>query len=215
MPASKKSYAISCSSDFRDRVQALAEQRGVNVGDLARSVMLVVPPEEVAAMADPGEPAPDDRETITLKSGPGAGKPWRRKPRLQVRLPPGHSVPELRKALNLALAMAAGDRKLRVELNGQGDMEAKLRDKEQEVNRLRAMIGALSFKPLSSGVKTRGDALYVLGFPQNAKLGPDLVKSRFRMLASIHHPDSAYGDTRRMSQLNQAMAKLRALGLYR
>ena len=51
-----------------------------------------------------------------------------------------------------------------------------------------------------------------MGFPQNAKLGPDLVKSRFRMLASIHHPDSAYGDTRRMSQLNQAMAKLRSLG---
>jgi len=215
MPATKKSYAISCSSDFRDRVQALAERRGVNVGDLARSVMLVVPPEEIAAMEDPGEPVADDRETITLKSGPGAGKPWRRKPRLQVRLPPGHTVAELRKALNLALAMAAGKRKLRVELSGEADSEAELRDREQEISRLRAIVGALSFKPLSTGVKTRSDALYVLGFPQNARLGPDLVKSRFRMLASIHHPDSVYGDTRRMSQLNQAMAKLRALGIYR
>jgi hypothetical protein len=215
MPASKKSYAIPCASDFRDRVQALAARRGVNVGDLARSVMLVVPPAAIEAIDDPGEPAPDDRETIILKSGPDAGKPWRRKPRLQVRLPAGHGVPMLRRALNLALAMAAGERTLRVELNGKPNSEARLGRAEKEIGRLRSIVGALSFKPLPQGVKTRGDALYVLGFPQNAKLGPDLVKSRFRMLASIHHPDSAYGDTRRMSQLNQAMAKLRALGIYR
>jgi hypothetical protein len=215
MPASKKSYAIPCTSDFRDRVQALAADRQVNVGDLARSVMLVVPKSAVEEMADPGEPMADDRETVILKSGPGAGKPWRRKPRLQVRLPPGHSVPALRKALNLALAMAAGERNVRVEMNGKPNAEIKLDKVEKEASRLRAIVGALSFKPLPQGVKTRGDALYVLGFPQNAKLGPDIVKSRFRMLASIHHPDSAYGDTRRMSQLNQAMARLRALGIYR
>ncbi len=211
MPASKKSYAIPCKSEFRDRVQALAAQQSVNVGDLARSVMLVVPPSAIAEMKDPGEPAADDRETVILKSGPGAGKPWRRKPRLQVRLPPGHSVPELRKALNLALSMAAGERILKVEENGKANPEVKLADAEKELDRLRSIVGALSFKPLPNGVKTRGDALYVLGFPQNVKLGPDLVKSRFRLLASIHHPDSAYGDTRRMSQLNQAMEKLRAL----
>ncbi|NKB54782.1 MAG: J domain-containing protein [Alphaproteobacteria bacterium] len=215
MPASKKSYAIPCASEFRDHVQSLAAQRGVNVGDLARSVMLVVPPGAIEGMDDPGEPAADDRETVVLKSGPSAGKPWRRKPRLQVRLPHGHSVKELRKALNLALAMAAGERNIRVELNGTPDAEEKLGEVEKEVDRLRGIVGALSFKPLPQGVKTRGDAMYVLGFPLNAKLGPDLVKSRFRMLASIHHPDSAYGDTRRMSQLNQAMAKLRALGIYR
>lgn len=212
MPAAKKSYTIACSSAFRDRVQALAAQRDVNVGDLARSVMLVVPADAIEATEDPGEPAPEDRETVILKSGPDAGKPWRRKPRLQVRLPPGHSVPTLRRALNLALAMAAGERNVKVELNGAENTESKLDAAEKEVNRLRAIVGALSFKLLPSGVRTRGDALYVMGFPQNAKLGPDLVKSRFRMLASIHHPDSPYGDTRRMSQLNQAMAKLRGLG---
>jgi hypothetical protein len=213
MTASKKSYAIACGSAFRDRVLALAARRGVNVGDLARSVMLVAPPAAVAAMEDPGEPAPGDRETIVLKSGPGAGKPWRRKPRLQVRLPAGHAVPTLRRALNLALAMDAGTRKIRIEDGTRPGVEAQLRDANVELNRLRAMIRALSFSPLRDGVKTRTDALYVLGFPPNAKLGADVVKSRFRSLASIHHPDGAHGDTRRMSQLNEAMAKMRALGL--
>lgn len=212
MPAAKKSYAIPCSSTFRDAVLALAERRGVNVGDLARSVMLVVPPDAIDAAPDPGEPAAQDRETVILKSGPGAGKPWRRKPRLQVRLPAGHRVPQLRRALGLALAMAAGERTLRVEAP---DATDGLTRATKEIERLRSIVGTLSFRPLAQGVRTRGDALYVLGFPQNAKLGPDLVKSRFRMLASIHHPDSPYGDTRRMSQLNQAMEKLRALGIYR
>ena len=212
MPASKKSYAIPCSSEFRDRIQALAARRDVNAGDLARSVMLVVPLEAIDATEDPGEPAADDRETVVLKSGPGAGKPWRRKPRLQVRLPPGHDVKTLRRALNLALAMAAGERSLKVELNGKRNSSSRLGEAEKEIDRLRAIVGALSFKLLPQGVRTRSDALYVMGFPQNAKLGPDIVKSRFRILASIHHPDSAYGDTRRMSQLNQAMARLRALG---
>lgn len=215
MPAAKKSYAIPCSSDFRDRVQALADRRAVNVGDLARSVMLVVPPEAIDATEDPGEPAAEDRETVVLKSGPDAGKPWRRKPRLQVRLPPGHDVITLRRALNLALAMEEGERRVKIERNGDTNGTAKLGEAAKEIKRLRSIVGALSFKLLPNGVRTRADALYVLGFPQNAKLGPDIVKSRFRMLASIHHPDSAYGDTRRMSQLNQAMAKLRALGLYR
>lgn len=228
MAATKKSYAIPCSSTFRDRVQALADRRGVNVGDLARSVMLVVPPDVIAAMQDPGEPVEGDRESVVLKSGPGAGKPWRRKPRLQVRLPDGHNIAELRRALNLALAMSAGEQKIRVEdakapaadaakaseaeKAKEAAAEAKLRNVQAEADRMRGMIRALSFTPLRNGVKTRSDALYVLGFPPNAKIGPDIVRSRFRSLAAIHHPDSAYGDTRRMSQLNEAMAQLRALG---
>ena len=213
MTATKKSYAIACSSAFRDQILALASRRGVNVGDLARSVMLVAPAAAVAAMTDPGEPQADDREVIVLKSGPGAGKPWRRKPRLQVRLPAGHAGPELRRALNLALALDAGARKIRIEDGARPGIEARLRGATQEIARLRAIVRALSFIPLREGVKTRTDALYVLGFPPNAKLGADVIKSRFRSLASIHHPDSAHGDTRRMSQLNQAMEKLRAFDL--
>ncbi|MEX2617507.1 MAG: J domain-containing protein [Alphaproteobacteria bacterium] len=212
MAATKKSYAIPCSSAFRDRVQALAARRGVNAGDLVRSVMLVVPPEAIAAMADPGEPAEHDRETITLKSGPGAGKPWRRKPRIQVRLPAGHTIPELRRALNLALAMSAGQQTIRVENAAVPAAEKKLQEAQRELDRMRGIIRSLSFSPLRNSVKTRSDALYVLGFPPNAKLSPEAIKTRFRALAAIHHPDSAFGDTRRMSQLNEAMATLRTLG---
>ncbi len=71
----KRSYAIPCASAFRDAVTALAERRRVNAGDLARSVLLLVPRDVVARYPDPGEPAPDDREQVVLKSGPSANKP--------------------------------------------------------------------------------------------------------------------------------------------
>ena len=69
------------------------------------------------------------------------------------------------------------------------------------------VVVALSFEPLRNGVKTRNDALYVLGFPADGNPDSDTVNARFRMLATIHHPDGAYGDHGRMSQLNQAVAK--------
>ena len=83
-PGVKQSYTIPCSSVFRDAVQALAERRGVNAADLARSVMLIVPEKAIDDYADPGDPPKSDRETIVLKSGPAEGRPWRRKPRLQL-----------------------------------------------------------------------------------------------------------------------------------
>jgi len=68
----KHSYTVPCASPFRDAVETLADRRKVNVGDLARSILLVVPPEMVAAFCDPGEPPIEDRETVVLKSGPAA-----------------------------------------------------------------------------------------------------------------------------------------------
>ena len=78
MTERKKSYAVPCATAFRDAVMALAASRNVNVGDIARSVMLILPEAAIETTPDPGEPAADDRETIVLKSGPSAGKPWRR-----------------------------------------------------------------------------------------------------------------------------------------
>ena len=104
----KQSYTIPCASTFRAAVIELAARRGGNVADLARSVVLVVPPEIIAAFEDPGGPAADDRETVILKSGKTKGQPLRRKPRLQVRLSPGQDVITLRRALGLALAMDTG-----------------------------------------------------------------------------------------------------------
>jgi hypothetical protein len=205
----KHSYAVPCSSAFRDRVSALAERRGVNVGDLARSVMLLVPAAALAGVPDPGGPDDGDRETVVLKSGPSAGKPWRRKPRLQARLPAGYEIEDLRRALGLALALDAGEVEVTLEDGGRPKADERLKAADDEIERLRMVVVALSFEPLKNGVRTRNDALYVLGFPTDSNPDSQAVNARFRMLATIHHPDGAYGDHGRMSQLNQAVAKLR------
>lgn len=214
----KHSYTIPCASAFRDAVEALAGRRRVNVGDIARSVLLVMPPALIAAFTDPGEPAGEDRETVILKSGPAQGRPWRRKPRLQVRMAPGFQVAFIRRALALALAMERGDYILRLEDPNAAppppppppppEPIAALAVQE-EVERLRVIVNVLSFDPLPHGVATRDEALHVLGFPPGARPDRRTIRARFRMLATIHHPDSHYGSHNRMSQLNQAMEFLR------
>jgi hypothetical protein len=205
----KRSYAISCSSQFREAALALAERRGVNVGDLARSILLTVPADVVERLADPGEPKADDRETIVLKSGRNPGKLWRRKPRLQVRLPPGYGAATIRRALGLALALDSGGKALLIEDGRKPRTRDRLKVAEDEISRLSAIVEALAFMPLPDGVKSRHDALYVLGFSHDGAPDQRTIKARYRMLATIHHPDSGFGDHRRMSQLNEAMNRLR------
>lgn len=222
----KHSYTIPCSTAFRDAVEALAARRRVNVGDVARSVLLVMPSAVIAAFDDPGDPDPGDRETVILKSGPAQGRPWRRKPRLQVRMPPGYEVDFIRRALGLALALESGSMCLKLE-----DPRAKPPEPaappppppsaahieasraaaaaHEEVERLRAIINVLSFDPLPHGISTRDEALHVLGFPPGTRPDRRTIRARFRMLATIHHPDSQHGSHNRMSQLNQAMEFLR------
>lgn len=226
----KHSYTIPCTSEFRDRVSQLADQRKVNVADLARSVLLMVSNADISEFADPGDPQPEDRETVILKSGPSKGRPWRRKPRLQVRMAPGYDALHIRKALNLALHMEDGKAHIRIdtpETKRQRQLEADRIRKEaleeakrlevnhnlpettEELERLRAIVSVLSFDPLKEGIQDRSDALYILGF--HPKTYPDRteLRARFRMLATIHHPDGQYGSHERMSQLNQAMEVLR------
>lgn len=226
----KHSYTIACSSLFRDRVTQLAESKKVNVADLARSVLLMVPLSEIENFEDPGEPDGEDRETVILKSGPSKGRPWRRKPRLQVRMAPGFDVVHIRKALNLALSMEEGAASLSIETPQ--TLEAKKREVEQlrkaaeeaaqakaqnhnlpetieEIERLQAMVNVLSFEPLRQGVQDRSDALHIMGFAPRSYPDKTELRARFRMLATIHHPDGKYGSHERMSQLNQAMAILR------
>ncbi|MFA7430060.1 MAG: J domain-containing protein [Rhodospirillaceae bacterium] len=225
MSTTKASYTIACSSVFRDAVLALAARRAVNAGDLARSIMLAVPESVIAAFPDPGDPPPDDRETVVMQSGASEGRPWRRKPRLQVRLPPGLSPQMVRKALNLALSLDHGTMTLAVEDPAAPAPEpplpppvqpdphpallaevARLRD---EVERLHAVVGALSFMPLPAGVQSRSEALHVLGFAPESDPDARELRGRFRMLATIHHPDGTFGNHDRMSQLNAAMDILR------
>lgn len=212
----KVSCTIPCSSAFRDAVLALAERRGGNAGDLARSVTLLLPDDVIRAFPDPGGPPPGDRDTVVLRSGPSAGRPWRRKPRLQVRMADGYDPAFLRRALGIALALARGEAVVRLDTgNGRdGGAEAEERRAEtaalaEEVARLRAAVSALSFDPVPGGVSTREQALHVLGFAPGERPDTETVKARFRMLATIHHPDSGFGSNRRMSQLNSAMALLR------
>ncbi len=211
MPRVKKSYTVPCASAFRDAALALAERRGVNVGDLARSVLLAVPEDMVRAYPDPGGPPPGDRETVTLKSGPSQGRPWRRKPRLQVRMADGCEVTLLRRALAIALAMDAG--RVAVRLEGEGAAAPRPSGPPpevlEEIERLRAMIAVLVFDPLPDGVQSRAGALHVLGFPPNARPDRRELNARFRMMATIHHPDGAYGSHERMAQVNEAMDYLR------
>lgn len=207
----KMSYAISCSSDFRDAVMALADTRKVNVGDIARSVMLTFPEDAIVSFQDPGEPEVDDREVVILKSGPSEGKPWRRKPRLQVRLPAGHDVLTIRKALGLALKLDRGDINVALEDANSPDLTLALADKDEENARLKSIISVLTFDKLTNGVRTRNEALFVLGFAPASVPDMATVKARFRMLATVHHPDSGVGDHGRMAQLNEAMAVMRNL----
>lgn len=83
-----------------------------------------------------------------------------------------------------------------------------LEDLLEELDRHRMIVAALLFDPIPGGVKTRADALHILGFPPDAT--PDLrtVRAKYRLLAVIHHPDGAFGSHQRMSQVNQAMQTL-------
>lgn len=217
---SKQSYTVPCPSGFRDRVLELAARRGVNAADLARSVVLTVPANVIRRTEDPGDPAPEDREEVVLKSGPSAGRPWRRKPRLQVRLQPGLDGVFIRKALALALMLEGRQRIMRVEdpaepvvppslMEEKRQREETIRQQKEEIERLGAVISVMAFEPLPDGVQNRSDALHVLGFPPNARPDRRMLRARFRTLATIHHPDSPYGNHRRMSQLNTAMDILR------
>lgn len=220
-----KSYVVPCATPFRDAVLDLCRRRNISVGDLARSVLILLGPEAVADWPDPGDPPPGDREEVVLKSGPSRNRRLRRKPRLQVRLPAGTDLVTIRRALALALATAKGERAVRLEdpnapppapppppepaIDPTLVQEAeRLR---HEVDHLREVVDSLMFAPLDQGVETREEALFVLGFPPRARPDSRAVKSRFRRMARIHHPDSGLGDHERMSQLNAALDVLRGI----
>ncbi len=224
----KRSHTVACSSGFRDAVLALAASQRVNAADLARSVLLLVPPSVIDSYPDPGEPHPDDRETVILKSGTAQGRPWKRKPRLQLRLPFSVPAERIRRSLALALDVVAGQRNCVLEHPEDVKRRAAEADEkrvlmEQQIQlvgqeaealrgenkRLREVAGAMMVQELSDGVQSRADALYVMGFPPGHMPDARTIKGRFRQLATIHHPDSDLGDHRRMSQLNAALSWLR------
>lgn len=200
-----RSYTIPCPSAFRDRVADLALRQGVSVADLVRAVQLLVPAATLAEVIDPGGPAAGDREAVQLKTGPSKDRRMRRKPRLQVRLPGEHAIADLRRALKLALDLAEGGTSVRLEAANAVDVAALHRE---EIERLKLTVRALAFEPLEADIRARSEALYVLGFPTWSTPDQRQLRSRYRALATIYHPDSQTGDTVRMAQLNAAIAFL-------
>ena len=213
-PASTRgtSYIVACASGFRDRVTRFATRRGASPADLARAVLLLVDSEQLSRVQDPGEPAPGDREAIELRSGASKGRTLKRKPRIQMRLPAGYRDTDLRRALALALQMADGEAELSVVTEADRKAEAavdRARDGlATENDTLRQLVADLATPVLARCITSRADALFVLGFPPSTVPDATTVKRRWRRLAVIYHPDSAFGDHDRMSQLNLALARL-------
>ena len=171
------------------------------MADLVRSVLLLMTADALTELPDPGEPGVDDREPVMSRSAAG-GRSWRRKPRLQVRLPDGFSSGDIRRAAAFALALGQG--RIGVAVGGGGDRDA-LDTARADLDRSRAALAALMVQPLPNGVRSRDDALYVLGFPPRSLPERPAARARYRLLAPIYHPDSATGDHARMSQLNAAL----------
>jgi hypothetical protein len=115
----------------------------------------------------------DDREKVVLKSGPSANKPWRRKPRLQVRLPAGFKIPEIRRALGMALAIEQGVGALTLEEGKKPKLGDRLRKAESEIDRLKGAVMALAFEALTNGVLSSAEAFHVLGFSPPPETRPD------------------------------------------
>ena len=213
-----KSYVIPCSSGFRDAVRDLAARRGLSATDLALSVLSLVDAKIIAAVDDPGEPPPGDRESVRLKSGPRKGRALTRKPRLQLRLPGALDHAKVRRALALAIDIDAGRRAVRIvapadESRQDAEFEEQrraLRKAEQALADMRASLNVIAFDADGQSVSTTEQASYILGLPPGAPLSRELVKSRFRQLSRVFHPDLPTGDTVRMSRIIEAVRFLEA-----
>lgn len=222
------SYTVPCASAFRAEVLDLAERRRISVSDLARAVLLIVPEAVIAAHPDPGGPDRDDRILIPADLGEEPELPLFHAPWLDVQGSEGLAIPYLRRALALALALDIGAMTVgpadengglaapraapRVErraVTGRRREDFERAEFAEENARLRATVSVLAFDLLPFGVSSREEALYVLGFPPHARPEGSEIKARFRLLATVHHPDSGFGTHDRMSQLNAAMMLLR------
>jgi hypothetical protein len=227
-----QTYTVHCSLTFRQSILDLAEQQAVSVSDLARAALLVLPAEVVDRQLDPGGPAEDDRIGVPVRvideSDTGEPElPLLQSPWLEVEARAGLAIEHLRRALALVLDMNSGLMTVgladeagqltaprpivreRRAFTGRRRKDLERDEFAEENARLRATIAVLAFDLLPFGVSSREDALYVLGFPPHAKPTHDEIKARFRLLATVHHPDSGFGTHDRMSQLNAATTLLR------
>jgi len=199
---------IPCSSAFRDAVMALARRRGVDPAELASAALAILPEAAIRDFPDPGGPTDMDRDTALVKSGPDKGKVTYRKPRLKMKLGAGVDIVLARRALNLTLAIDRGVLSIAEPPKDQAPPPPARDELGGEIARLEALVAAISFEPAAETVRSREEALHVLGYSPLSQPEAAEIRARFRMLATVHHPDGALGNTRRMAQLNAAMAML-------
>ncbi len=211
----KQAHIVPCSSRFRQEIEALVRNRNVandniGVGDLARSIMLLIPNDIIQAQPDPGEPDKNDRDIVTVTTGKAAGRTMPRKPRLQVRMPQPTDPATIRKALGLALSLEKGWVNLALDQQRADSLAKKLEFAEAELARMQDVLGQLAFQPLPNGVKTRAEALYVLGFAPSAQPSQAEIKVAFRQRAKLFHPDRQGDPQARGLASDQRMAQLSA-----
>lgn len=201
-PAQARRYLVSCPEAFQEAVEALAARRGQPLGTLVAAVLALVPEPLVEAFPDPGQ---SDQYELSLRRHPG----------LRITLAPGLDEGLIRRALAVALALERGEfapssaageaprggMPLRLTRTGNPALD-------ETIERLRTLVSVLGFVPLPDGVRSRAEALHVLGFPPDANPDRETIRAKFRMLATIHHPDGEYGSHLRMAQLNAAIALL-------
>jgi hypothetical protein len=199
-----RSYVVSCPSRFRDQVLALCTKKQCPPGDLARSMVLLLPSAEIQAFRDPGEPLIGDRELVKIKSGSQKGRTIKRKPRLQLRLNPGFHIAFIRKALAMALSIHGRALVLELRPGHTAPPADRIRKLEDETATLRKVIERISFMPLPHGVSTEAEARYVLGFTPGEEPDSEEVRRRFKILAQAFHPDRSWGCKARMMQVIDA-----------
>ena len=212
----KVPYTISCSSEFRDKINELAQKYEMNVGDLARSTLLLFPKDVIENYKDPGEPEGEDREEITIRRGATAGRVWRRKPRLQMRLMKGVQLLHIRKALQLFYDISTNQVAVQLlqaentRLNASAsesiqDIEKALKGgfvvekREKNVHtRLnqeqvatssvedQAVLKEILFSQSGQEVKDRKDACRYLGFDPKEKLWEEKIEKREDFIRKLY-----------------------------
>ena len=208
----KLSYTIPCSSKFKLDVTNLAAREKISIGEIARLVFFLFPPETIRTWQDPGGPAKYDRDLVQIGTGPNAGKTMLRKPRIQVRLKGQYSAADVRRALDVALLLKKNNFFNSESFTDNNWLVAPTKTKtlENQLVALNRTVSRLLFTPFEEGVKTRLNALYVFGLPNKSTPTKTRITERYKELASIYHPDTAHGSHVHMTQVNQAYQILRS-----
>lgn len=197
-------HQVLCPSWFRDRVETLAERNGVTPGDLVESAMLLATPARLEAIADPGEPAPDDIAVTVVPLANGQTRTFRRKPCLKVRGVMGLDSPLIRRLLSFALALDDDSWRL-VPAEELARPQQQIVRLEQRVQSLIEIVRQQHPNVTEVPPRNLREATALLGFPNEWCVDETNLNKRFREMARVFHPDNGLaGCDRRMHSIIEA-----------